>query len=133
MKASVLVDVGRLEVRDVPKPTISATDVLVRVSAVGICGTDSHIFAGHANYNTDGRGLPIPLSVQPQILGHEINGFVAEKGTEVGDLDIGDQVVIDQGLNCTSTRRTPPCEYCQTGDSHQCEFYQEHGITGLQG
>jgi len=133
MKASVLVDVGQLEVRDIPKPTASATDVLVRVAAVGICGTDSHIFAGHANYNTDERGLPIPLSAQPQVLGHEINGFVADKGSEVMDLDVGDQVVIDQGLNCVSQRRRPLCEYCHTGNSHQCEFYKEHGITGLQG
>ncbi|HET6893368.1 MAG TPA: alcohol dehydrogenase catalytic domain-containing protein [Pyrinomonadaceae bacterium] len=133
MKASVLCDVGRLEVRDVPQPDISPYDVLVRVSAVGICGTDSHIFAGHANYNTDAQGRPIPLNVEPQILGHEINGYVVEKGSEVKDLEIGDHVVIDQGLNCVSSRRSPLCEYCRTGDSHQCEFYREHGITGLPG
>jgi len=133
MKACVLVDVGRLEVRDVPRPRISPYDVLVRVAAVGICGTDTHIFAGHANYNTDERGEPIPLEQQPQILGHEINGYVAEKGSEVSDLEIGDHVVIDQGLNCVSRRREPICEYCRTGDSHQCEFYGEHGITGLPG
>lgn len=133
MKASVLVDVGRLEVHNVPRPKISPYDVLVRVAAVGICGTDTHIFAGHANYNTDERGQPIPLNVQPQILGHEINGYVAEKGTEVSDLEIGDHVVIDQGLNCVSRRREAVCEYCLTGDSHQCEFYAEHGITGLPG
>jgi threonine dehydrogenase-like Zn-dependent dehydrogenase len=133
MKASVMVDVGRLEVREVRRPDISPYDVLLRVAAVGICGTDTHIFAGHANYNTDERGQPIPLNVQPQILGHEINGYVAEKGSEVSDLEIGDHVVIDQGLNCVSTRRDPVCEYCLTADSHQCEFYAEHGITGLPG
>lgn len=133
MKASVLVDVGRLEVRDVPRPQISPYDVLLRVAAVGICGTDAHIFAGHANYNTDDRGQPIPLHVQPQILGHEINGYIVEKGSEVNDLKIGDHVVIDQGLNCVSTRREPVCEYCRSGDSHQCEFYREYGITGLPG
>jgi L-iditol 2-dehydrogenase len=133
MKASVLVDVGRLEVRDVPRPQMSARDVLVRVAAVGICGTDTHIFAGHANYNTDKRGLPIPLTVEPQILGHEVNGYVVEKGSEVSELEVGDHVVIDQGLNCVSVGRTPLCEYCRTGDSHQCEFYREHGITGLPG
>lgn len=133
MKASVLCDVGRLEVRDVPQPSVSPYDVLVRVSAVGICGTDSHIFAGHANYNTDAKGHPIPLNVEPQILGHEINGHVVGKGSQVKDLDIGDHVVLDQGLNCVSSRRSPLCEYCQTGDSHQCEFYREHGITGLPG
>src|SRR5712664_2851036 len=133
MKALALVDVGRLEVREVPRPQISPYDVLVRVAAVGICGTDTHIFAGHANYNTDERGHPIPLKVQPQILGHEVNGYVAEKGSEVKDLQIGDHVVIDQGLNCVSRRREPICEYCRTEDSHQCEFYGEHGITGLPG
>ncbi len=129
----MLVDVGRLEVREVPRPQVSSRDVLVRVAAVGICGTDTHIFSGHANYNTDERGQSIPLTVEPQILGHEINGYVAEKGSEVRDLEVGDHVVIDQGLNCISMARTPVCEYCQTGDSHQCEFYREHGITGLPG
>ena len=133
MKASVLIDVARLEVRNVPRPQISSRDVLVRVAAVGICGTDTHIFAGHANYNTDHRGVPIPLSIEPQILGHEVNGYVAEKGSDVSDLEIGDHVVIDQGLNCVSADRIPLCEYCHTGDSHQCEFYREHGITGLPG
>src|SRR2546422_4793613 len=112
MKASVPVAVRRLEVRDVPRPQISSRDVLVRVAAVGICGTDTHIFAGHANCNTDERGVPIPLTVEPQILGHEINGYVAEKGSEVSDLKVGDHVVIDQGLNCVSVGRTPLCEYC---------------------
>jgi threonine dehydrogenase-like Zn-dependent dehydrogenase len=133
MKACVLIDVGRLEVRDVPRPQVSSHDVLVRVAAVGICGTDTHIFSGHANYNTDEQGRSIPLTVEPQILGHEINGYVAEKGSDVSDLEVGDHVVIDQGLNCVSARRTPVCEYCQTGNSHQCEFYGEHGITGLPG
>ena len=73
MKASVLCGVRRLEVRDVPRPVISAHEVLVRVGAVGICGTDAHIFSGHANYNTNEHGLPLPLELQPQILGHEIS------------------------------------------------------------
>jgi L-iditol 2-dehydrogenase len=132
MRASVLCDVGRIEVRDVPRPLISPHEVLVQISAVGLCGTDAHIFAGHANYNTNERGLPIPLTVQPQILGHEITGTITEVGSETRDLCVGDRVVIDQGLNCISRRRTP-CEYCSTGDSHQCEFYREHGITGLPG
>jgi L-iditol 2-dehydrogenase len=41
-------------------------------------------------------------------------------------------VVVDQGLNCNSAG-TSPCEYCSTGDSHQCANYREHGITGLPG
>lgn len=133
MRASVLSRVKYLEVRDVPFPRLAANEVLVRVGAVGLCGTDAHIFAGHANYNTDEYGQPIPFDVQPQVLGHEISGYVEEVGSEVRDLEAGGRVVVDQGLNCVSMRRTPLCEYCSTGDSHQCEFYAEHGITGLPG
>lgn len=133
MKASVLCDVQRLEVRDIPRPVISPYEVLIRVAAVGLCGTDVHIFAGHANYNTNEYGQPIPLALQPQILGHEITGMVEQVGSAVSDLREGDRVVIDQGLNCVSRRREVLCEYCRTDNSHQCEFYREHGITGLPG
>jgi L-iditol 2-dehydrogenase len=133
MKACVLCDVGRIEVRDVAQPRVGARDVLLRISAVGICGTDAHIFSGHTNYNTDAAGKNIPLTVQPQILGHEISGQVAEVGGEVRDLAAGDRVVVDQGLNCVSARRELRCEYCLSGDSHQCAFYAEYGITGLPG
>ena len=133
MKASVLCDVRRIEVRDVPRPVVSPYEVLVRVSAVGLCGTDAHIFAGHANYNTNDYGQQIPLALQPQILGHEITGVVEDVGSSVEDLRDGDRVVVDQGLNCVSRRRDELCEYCRTDNSHQCEFYQEHGITGLPG
>lgn len=133
MKACVLSGISRIEVRDVLLPVVSPGQVLVCVSAVGICGTDAHIFAGHANYSTDEAGIKIPLSVHPQILGHEISGQIEKVGTEVHDLKPGDRVVIDQGLNCHSAQRQKLCEYCQTGDSHQCDFYGEHGITGLPG
>jgi L-iditol 2-dehydrogenase len=133
MKACVLCDVGRMEVRQVPIPAPAAHEVLVRVSAVGICGTDAHVFAGHANYHTDAAGNKIPLSEYPLILGHEISGEVVELGSAVHDLARDDRVVIDQGLNCHSVQRQPLCEYCLSGDSHQCAFYAEHGLTGPPG
>jgi L-iditol 2-dehydrogenase len=133
MRAVVLTDVDRLELRDVPSPAPSAHEVRVRVAAVGLCGTDLHIVAGHANYNRDANGRTISLAEEPQILGHEIAGVVEDVGPNVSDLRAGDRVVIDQGRNCVSEHRTPLCEYCATGDSHQCERYREHGITGLPG
>lgn len=133
MKAAVLIAAGRLEVREIDSPAPGPREVRLRVSAVGLCGTDLHIFAGHANYNRDARGRPIPLECEPQILGHEIAGVVADVGTAVRDLALGDRVVVDQGRNCVSEARAPRCEYCASGDSHQCEFYREHGITGLPG
>ncbi|MBK6457858.1 MAG: alcohol dehydrogenase catalytic domain-containing protein [Gemmatimonadetes bacterium] len=133
MKAAVLIDVNRFEVRDVPRIPPAPHEVLVRVQAVGLCGTDIHIVAGHANYNADEHGRPRPLTEAPQILGHEIAGVVAECGSAVRDLAPGDRVVVDQGRCCVSEGRDPRCEYCLTGDSHQCESYREHGITGLPG
>jgi threonine dehydrogenase-like Zn-dependent dehydrogenase len=133
MRAAVLHDVARMDVRSVTRPEPGPRDVLIRVAAVGLCGTDFHIFEGHANYQTDRRGRQVPLRDAPQILGHEIAGTVLEAGRDVRDLVPGDAVVLDQGLNCSSAARDPKCEYCATGDSHQCEDYAEHGITGLQG
>jgi L-iditol 2-dehydrogenase len=132
MRAAVLVDVGRIELRDIPVIAPGPHDVLVRVAAIGLCGTDFHIFGGHANYHTDHRGAPVPLSRHPQVLGHEIVGVAAECGEAVLDVRPGDRVVVDQGINCRSARR-PVCEYCASGDSHQCISYREHGITGLPG
>ncbi len=133
MRAAVLADVGRIEVRDVALPALRPDEVRVRVQAVGLCGTDLHIFAGHANYNRDARGRLVPLREAPQILGHEIAGVIEETGATVRDVAVGDRVVLDQGRNCRSEARRPVCEYCATGDSHQCEHYAEHGITGLPG
>ncbi|NEP82876.1 MAG: alcohol dehydrogenase catalytic domain-containing protein [Okeania sp. SIO3B3] len=133
MQALLLWDLGKFEVREVPKPQVGSNEILLRTSAVGLCGSDFHIFSGEMNFNKDRNGQPIPLLQQPQILGHEIVGVVEEVGAEVQDLSVGDRVVLDQGLNCLSRKRQPLCEYCVTGDSHQCEFYEEHGITGLPG
>jgi L-iditol 2-dehydrogenase len=133
MRAAVLVDVGRLELRSVPRPAPAPHEVLVRVQAVGLCGTDLHIVAGHANYDRDDRGHPRPLIDHPQILGHEIAGIIEERGRRVTDLSLGDRVVLDQGRTCVSEGRAVACEYCASGDSHQCEHYREHGITGLPG
>ena len=133
MRAAVLVDVGRIEIRDVPVQQPAPHEVVVRVEAVGLCGTDLHIVAGHANYNTDDHGRVLPLSVAPQILGHEIAGVVEEIGSAVSDVAPGERVIVDQGRTCVSERLPTRCEYCRSGDSHQCEHYAEHGITGLPG
>lgn len=133
MKAVVLTAPGAMEVRDLPDPVVGPREIAVRVTGVGLCGTDFHIYEGHANYHRDRLGRPVPLETSPQVLGHEITGVVVERGADVRDLAVGDAVVLDQGRNCRSAGVDVPCEYCASGDSHQCETYGEHGITGLQG
>jgi L-iditol 2-dehydrogenase len=122
-----------MELREFPGPEVRPRDILIRSSAVGLCGTDFHIYQGHANYNTDDSGRLIPLEERPQILGHEFCGVVVEAGAEVKDLKPGDRVVVDQGINCLSRAEVELCEYCATGSNHQCAKYREHGITGLPG
>jgi L-iditol 2-dehydrogenase len=133
MNALVLEDIGKFQVREVQRPIPKPNEVLIRVFAVGICGTDLHIFHGLANYNRDKRGQPIPLKQHHQVLGHEFCGQVEAIGSGVRKCKPGDRVVVDQVLNCISQGRSAICEYCETGDSHQCEFGQELGITGLPG
>lgn len=133
MRALALTAPRQMEVREIARPAPQPREVLLRVGAVGLCGTDFHIFEGHANYHSDAHGRLIPLSEQAQILGHEFCGTVVEVGSAVSDLEVDDRVVVDQGLSCVSRATDELCEYCATGNSHQCAEYREHGITGLQG
>ncbi len=132
MRACLLTAPEHLEIHHLPDPEPGPREILLRVEAVGICGTDFHIWSGAANYNLDHGGRPIPLDEQPQVLGHEIVGEVVAAGPEA-DIQLGQRVVVDQGRNCRSEGRDPPCEYCRSGASHQCDFYREHGISGLPG
>ncbi|HEX9795347.1 MAG TPA: alcohol dehydrogenase catalytic domain-containing protein, partial [Planctomycetota bacterium] len=133
MRAAVLTAPETIEIRELPCPVPGPREVLVRPVAVGVCGTDMHIYSGEANYHLDARGRPVSLADHPQVLGHEIVAEVLECGAEVRDLAAGSRVIVDQGLNCHSTARTPVCEFCASGDSHQCEDFREHGISGLPG
>jgi L-iditol 2-dehydrogenase len=133
MKALVLEDVRRFEVREIPAPVMGARDVLIRIASVGICGTDLHIFNGFANYHRDQNGQQVPLTQSPQVLGHELCGTVEAVGKDVTKCKPGDRVIADQVLNCHSKGRVPLCEYCETGDSHQCACLEELGITGPPG
>jgi threonine dehydrogenase-like Zn-dependent dehydrogenase len=133
MHALALYAPEKMELREVAAPEVGPRQILIRSGAVGLCGTDFHIYQGHANYNTDDSGRLIPLEERPQILGHEFCGEVVEAGAEVKDLKPGDRVVIDQGINCLSRAEVELCEYCATGHAHQCAKYREHGITGLPG
>src|SRR5262245_54257698 len=133
MQALTVCAPERMELRQIAAPEIGPREVLIKSGAVGLCGTDFHIYQGHANYNRDASGRTIPFEERPQILGHEFCGVVVDAGSEVKDLKVGTPVVVDQGINCLSRAEIELCEYCATGNSHQCARYEEHGITGLQG
>jgi L-iditol 2-dehydrogenase len=84
MKALVLTEYNHFELQDVDKPTIKPNEVLVRVQAVGICGSDVHGMDG-----SSGRRIP------PIVMGHEASGIIAEVGSDVKDWSTGDRVTFD--------------------------------------
>ena len=129
----MLEEVRSFAIRDVRTPEPGSHEVVLRVLAVGICGTDFHIYDGSANFHLDSSRQPVPLRQHPLVLGHEFCGRVEAVGDAVTRCTPGEVVIADQVLNCISQGRQPVCEYCLSGDSHQCEFGQELGITGPPG
>jgi threonine 3-dehydrogenase len=104
-----------LWLRDVPSPTPSAGDVLIRVLRTGICGTDLHI------YDWDdwaSRHVPVPLTV-----GHEFVGEVVEVGSAVSNLATGDLVSGEGHVVCGA------CRNCRAGRRHLCARTDSVGIT----
>lgn len=120
MHALVYGGPGRRSWLEVPDPQIQqATDAIVRVDAVTICGTDLHILKGD-----------VP-EVQPgRILGHEAVGTVAEVGSAVSRLSVGDRVLVSCITACGS------CRYCRDGQFGQClgggGWLLGHRIDGTQ-
>jgi threonine dehydrogenase-like Zn-dependent dehydrogenase len=103
MKALVFRDVGKIELTELPIPKVKEPDdVLLKVKAVGICGSDIKIIEGKHHFKPD------------TVLGHEFCGEVIEVGTHVHHVKIGDRVAIDNNIRCGF------CSFCRMGLSSQC-------------
>jgi threonine 3-dehydrogenase len=103
-----------LQMEAVPVPSIGPTDVLVRVKATSICGTDLHIY-GWDRWS-QGRIKP------PVTLGHEFCGVVERAGEEVTAVRAGDFVSAEMHLNCGH------CHQCRLGQAHICQNLRIIGI-----
>src|SRR5690606_38692088 len=91
MRAAVFHEPGRIEVTDVPVPALEPGDVLMRVRAASICGTDLRIMK-HGHFK-------IPAGT-PRVLGHEVAGEIAQVGDGVSDYRVGDRVSITPNVGC---------------------------------
>jgi L-iditol 2-dehydrogenase len=112
MQALVFTALRRMELRDVPTPQISAPDeALVRVRAVGVCGSDLHGYTGQS-----GRRTP------PMVMGHEAAGVVAAVGTAVTNVKPGDRVAIQPVKFCGV------CPQCKEGKASLCANRQVLGV-----
>jgi L-iditol 2-dehydrogenase len=106
VKAAILYKPGEIRIEEVDKPRIRADEILIRVKAVGVCGSDVHYYK---------RGRIGPYMVEsPLILGHECSGIVEEIGSEVRHLAVGERVAIEPGVPC---RR---CQFCKAGRYNLC-------------
>lgn len=110
MQAARLYKPGDLRLEKVEPPAVGPHDVLVRVAACGVCGTDAHIMKGEF------------AASPPVILGHEYAGEVVEIGDAVQTLHPGDRVCVDPNMFCGT------CQYCRSGKAHLCENLSALGV-----
>ncbi|MDN5761028.1 MAG: NAD(P)-dependent alcohol dehydrogenase [Microlunatus sp.] len=119
MQASVLSGIQELRVEPVSTPSVASDEVLVRVAAVGVCGSDTHYFR-------HGRIGDFVVEA-PLILGHEVSGRIVAVGSDVSPARIGERVAVEPQKNC---RR---CRECRAGRYNLCrrmEFYATPPIDG---
>lgn len=106
MKALYLVEKGKLEFRDIAEPTCGPEEVLVRIRACGICGSDVHYYRS--------GGIGAAQVREPMILGHEAGGDVVEVGERVEGIRAGMRVAIEPQVSCGT------CRHCQSGRYNLC-------------
>lgn len=112
MQAITVKEPGDLLIETVNKPELTeTTDVLVKVKAAGICGSDMHIYHGSN-----------PFTVYPRVIGHEVAGVVEEVGEDVHDLSIGDTVALEPISYCGG------CYACRKGRQNVCEKLEVFGV-----
>ena len=112
MKALMLEQYEDLQVIDMPEPACGADEVLIRVAACGICGSDVHGYDG-----ASGRRIP------PIVMGHEAAGVLTQVGADVQDYKPGDRVTFDSTVYCGA------CEYCLRGEVNLCDNRQVLGVS----
>jgi L-iditol 2-dehydrogenase len=110
MQAARLVEPGRFETVEIPRPTAGPDDVVVRVEAVSICGSDLGAYLGRH-----------PRIVAPAILGHESAGVVEERGSNVTGTAVGTRVAVHPTVGCRT------CRYCLRGTENICPSYRVIG------
>ncbi len=116
MKALRKTEAGTgLELVDVPRPTPDSDEVLIRVEASSICGTDVHIH----NWGDWAAELMEP----PTTIGHEYTGRVMEVGESVASLEEGDRISVESHVYCDT------CDQCQSGKRHVCQNLELMGVT----
>ncbi|WP_135302791.1 2,3-butanediol dehydrogenase [Haloarcula amylovorans] len=114
MKAAVYYGPEDVRVEDVSADEVGPADVRIDVAWCGICGTDLHEYLGGPIFVPD-EPHPRTGKTLPLTLGHEFTGTIAEVGTDVERLSVGDRVVVEPNIPCGE------CYYCEEGRYNLCE------------
>ncbi|MGX7051667.1 zinc-dependent alcohol dehydrogenase family protein [Leuconostoc palmae] len=114
MDALVLTGIKSLELQDIAQPEVKPNEVKIHTAFAGICGTDHALYAG-----LPGSAPAVP----PIVLGHENSGVVAEVGSAVTNVKVGDRVTVDPNIYCGQ------CKFCRTGRPELCEHLSAVGVT----
>lgn len=114
MKAAKFYNKFDLRIEDLTEPEVGENDVLIKVHACGICGTDMHIFDGDEGAAATPSGT---------VLGHEFSGEILKVGRRVADFKAGDRVCVDPNKLCGK------CRFCKGGIGHFCEHITGIGTT----
>ena len=109
----------RLSLGDAPDPQLQPDQVMLEIAAVGICGSDMHMYEAGA----DGYMIYPGLVCAPNILGHEFAGRIIEVGRAVRDLRVGDLVAVEEIQWCGA------CTACRRGFVNHCLDIEEIGFT----
>jgi scyllo-inosose 3-dehydrogenase len=109
----------RLEYAKIADPELAPDQVMIAVSAVGICGSDMHMYES----GSDGYMLYPGLTSFPNTLGHEFSGRIVEVGRDVRDLEVGDLVTSEEVHWCGT------CDSCRRGLVNHCNRIEELGFT----
>jgi threonine dehydrogenase-like Zn-dependent dehydrogenase len=107
-----------LRYQDVPEPQLPGEEwVKIRTRYGGICGSDLNLISLHDSPSVS------PFASFPFTIGHENVGTVAEVGSAVEGVEVGDRVVVDPLLPCEPRGINPPCPFCQAGAINRCQNF----------
>ncbi|WP_017210916.1 zinc-binding alcohol dehydrogenase family protein [Clostridium beijerinckii] len=112
MKTVMINKPNDLQIIEMDKPAITEHDnVLIKMKAAGICGSDVHIYHGQN-----------AAATYPRVIGHEMVGEVVEVGSNITKIKVGDRVIVDQVVNCGE------CYACRKGRGNVCASLKVRGV-----
>jgi L-iditol 2-dehydrogenase len=111
MRQAVMTQPGSITIHEIAKPQVKPNQVLIQIRRIGVCGSDIHVFHGLHPYTS-----------YPVVQGHEVSGIIAEVGSQVKGLSVGDKAVFMPQVTCGE------CYPCRHGMYHICDQLKVMGF-----